>query len=167
MRLLYLFFIFLVYIHPVQAAATLTPEASLAKLYNLLIQGEHIHAKDYVTERSSTYYDRIMKVEPETLLPDHYKVIDNVTKHGFTYLRVQEVPVNPSMGTAVLAFDTSTGAARLDIPETLRRAFGENWQARFDMIEQSYLMASQHLGEAQSKEMLKGLLRRKSPSTGN
>ncbi len=118
-------------------------------------------AKEYMTERSHSLFDRLYAHDLTHLIPSDTQLVDVKEKDGFQYARFAD-PQKPKQGTAILVFQQENSILKLDLPETFRTGFGEDWPKKIDMIEASYLFTKQYYGEAQSKKILEAFLGKKS-----
>lgn len=115
--------------------------------------------KQHISARSRPLYNRMIRHRPESLLPSKVTAISTQDNGGFRYLRVSDG------GTAgrgrrqmLVALVKENNAIKVDLPETFRKAFGEDWPHAIDMIETGYMFAKSHLGEKESKEALEMLI---------
>lgn len=117
-------------------------------------------AKEYMTERSHALFDRLYAHDLTNLIPSDTQLVNIKENNGFQYARFAD-PQKPKKGTAILVFKEENSVLKLDLPETFRTGFGEDWPKKIDMIEASYLFTKQYYGEAQSKKILEAFLGKK------
>lgn len=135
-----------------------TSEANvLDRLLSYAENNQAEQAKEYITKRSHPLFDRLLVHDLIHLLPSDVKALNTVQKNGFRYTRFSDPNKNNDQ-SVVLAFMEENGLLKLDLDETFRVGFGENWPQTIDMIEQSYIFAKQYYGDEKSSIMLKTLL---------
>jgi hypothetical protein len=117
-------------------------------------------AKAYLTARSHALYDRIYKHQLTFLLPQNVTVLKSEVKNGYTYKQFTD-PNSSHKQNAIMAFQSENGVQKLDLPETFRTGFGEQWNQTLDIIEQAYIFMKQKYGEEKSVEMIKVLTKKK------
>ncbi len=117
-------------------------------------------AKTHLTARSHDLYDRIYAHNLTFLLPQGIEASQSQTKNGFDYVRFIE-PNASKKQSMIMTFQEEGKSKKLDLPETFRVGFGEEWPKTLDMVEQAYVFMRQQYGEEQSVEMLKTLTRAK------
>ncbi len=115
-------------------------------------------AKSYLTPRSHELYDRIYKHNLLFLIPSSVEANKNQVKNGFHYVQFSD-PAKPSKQSVIMAFQGNAAFSKLDLPETFRIGFGEDWPKKIDMIEQSYLFSKQYYGEQKSAQMVEALMK--------
>lgn len=114
-------------------------------------------AKEYITIRSHDLFDRLLAHDLIALLPSGVKALSAQEKNGFRYARFSD-PARTNNQSVILAFAEENKLLKLDLNETFRIGFGENWPQTIDMIEQSYIFAKQYYGEEKSAQLLKTML---------
>ncbi len=113
-------------------------------------------AKKYLTAQSHMVFDRLYKHDLTHLIPSNIHDVKKKIQTPYSY--VWAAQKNKPQSMSILAFRKEEGVMKLDLPETLRVGFGEDWPKRLDLIEQSYLFIKQYYGEEQSRDMLEKLL---------
>lgn len=141
------------------AQAAADEAAILNQVFSASKQEEPQVAKSYLTSGSHGLYDRIYKHKLTFLLPENVNEVRSNNKNGFKYVQFTD-PVKAAGQSVIVAFQQEDGATKMDLPETFRIGFGENWQQKLDMIEQTYNYTRQYYGEAETVAMLKGLMQK-------
>lgn len=142
------------------AYALTSEENALYQLLSYAENNQAEQAKEYITKQSHPLFERLLAHDLIHLLPSEVKAVKTFQENGFHYTRFSDPSKNHNQ-SVVLAFIEENGLLKLDLNETFRVGFGENWPQTIDTIEQSYIFAKQYYGEEKSAMMLKTFLKGK------
>jgi hypothetical protein len=119
-------------------------------------------AKAHLTEESQTLFDRIYKYDLMHVLPSNILPLEKQTQNGYSYVKFYDT-ASKSGSASILAFKPENSTTKLDLPETFRVGFGENWQQTLDMIEQTYVMGRKYYGEEKSRQLVEVIIKQTKP----
>ena len=103
--------------------------------------------RTYLTTNSYALYDRFISYNLMPCLPDRgdYRTHKAISKqYAKTRFRIH---VGAKEYMTTLYLKRSAKHWQLDLPYTLNKALGENWQKHITLMEQSYLLAKQYFGD--------------------
>lgn len=153
MKYLFLVLLFFAAFLPANAYAQGNNGEIVQSILSLTQQNKPAEAKAYLTPRSHDLYDRIYNHDLSFLFPSTLQTGNEQVKNGFQYIEFKN-PDEISNQKVFMAFDNVAGVTKLDLPETFRLGFGEDWPKTLNMIERSYLLARQYYGKEKSAQMM-------------
>ncbi len=142
------------------AYAKTNPQDVVQRLLSYSDARQPEQAKQYMTARSHALFDRLYAHDLTHLIPSDTQLVSVKEKDNFQYARFTD-PKNTKKGTAILVFAEEESLLKLDLPETFRIGFGEDWLKKIEMIEASYLFTKHYYGEEKSKKILEAFLGKK------
>lgn len=137
--------------------------STLQQFGNLLRAKDYANAEPYLTQRSLDLFRRYSAYDLGDLTPANVSLMNSYQQNGFRYLHIMSVNnVNGKTrkSATTVAMVTEQNQPKIDLPETFRLAFGDDWEQKLNGIEQAYLFARQNLGDKQSLAMLHSMLKK-------
>jgi hypothetical protein len=147
--------------HGARAGAGDAEMHSLRRLIAATHAQGYAQAETLVTERSRPFLARLWQHGVPYYFPQEVRLEKEKKRGAFRYLWIapaDDAPESENAGSAILAYTTEGGTAKLDLPETFRNGFGEDWEKKLAIMEQGYAMAKAQFGEAVAPEVLRGMI---------
>ena len=117
-------------------------------------------ASQYTSNASQDLFKKYTAFDLGDLTPGNLSVVSQSSNNNFRYVKIAGTDSRGKRAMINVAMITENGNAKIDLPESMRLGFGDNWQQRVDFIEQSYLLAKQNLGEQQANQLLHSLIKK-------
>ena len=117
-----------------------------------------VGAKLHLTPRSHTLYERMYAHNLFFLLPNNTQAVFERRDNSFDYVRFMDI----GAGTAkknqyvTMAFFDDVGVQKLDLPETFRLGFGDDWLSTVNMLNNHTYLRANITAKKKQLECLRG-----------
>lgn len=144
-RIIYIFIGLYFLSYGSHAEAADTAKTSFIKAGNCVREGKKGGCSDYITQGSKELYKRFSSYDLEACLPKNINYISEQKLGKYIWVKAEVIAGNSSR-YANLAFVKEKGRFLLDIPQSMQRAIGGDWEKRLEMTERIYVMLKQQTG---------------------
>lgn len=112
--------------------------------------------RDNITASSVPLFDRFSEYGLMDCLPQSVSYVSQKPEGDAVLVRASATS-NEKKSTVRLIFQQEEDQWKLDIPETLRRGIGDNWEKQVNATEQVYLMLKTQMGDNLNCTMIRNL----------
>lgn len=143
---------------PVQAyATTVQPKEVLQDLQAALQEGDEEAARYYLTNNSQDIFNRFWGYQLQGCIPTSANYMGERQQGRVVFVKAGSENRNNIQYTE-LAFVEENGQWKMDVPESLRVAWGNQWQDRLTQMELLYLTLQSQMGGHLDCKALQGLV---------
>lgn len=143
---------------PISAYAAMSaPKEVLYQLETAVQRGDEETIRFYLSDASQPLFQRFWRYDLQGCIPYNASYMGEKQHGNVTYVKAG-ITSNGYQEFAELAFIKERGQWKLDLPESFRSAWDENWQQRLDQAELVYVTMKSQLGDQLNCDTLRGLV---------
>jgi hypothetical protein len=143
---------------PAAAYAGSTPQESFDAVSQCLHRHDTKHCRSQLTADSLSIYDRFVSYGLVQCIPADVTMVSQEPRDRAMLIRAS-AQVNDKKRIMRLIFVQDKNDWKLDIPESLHSAMGDNWESQVAMTEQLYLMLRPQMGDQINCSMIQNLMK--------
>lgn len=135
-------------------------KAGFDRVKNCVMQNDAAICRATLTQPSHELFDRFASYKLMPCLPTNFTYKNEEVNGGTTLVRATMPASNNRIHTLKLAFSGSGNDLRLDLPESLQRGLGEDWENKIQLAEQLFLFIRANSGGNFNCDQLNGLVKK-------
>lgn len=138
-------FLFFVLLSSATFAGENSAKKSFDRINNCVKQEDSASCKNLFTAASRSLYERFISYNLIGCLPKDAEYVSEKKDDDKVIVRASATDLNKKRFMRLI-FVSEGGRWKLDIPASLQRAMGKNWEKQIEVIEQIYLLMQAQLG---------------------
>ncbi len=159
----YIFCLLLIIAAPAWADS---PRESFDRINACIKKQDTSTCRQHVTASSIQLYDRFVSYGLTDCLPKDANFVSQTPAGKSVLIRASTNDGGKERFMRLL-FVQEEDRWKLDVPESLHTAMGDNWQNQVNLIEQIYLLMKQNMGDKLNCTMIRDMARSKSQKANN